>query len=658
MQLFKRYTAVLLALALLFTCSCAGVFSADNSELKVGVDTIKGNFNPFFFDESDSLIMDQMFESVQRKGAANKLENVCGSITYEYLGDGRMKYTVSINDDVRFSDGSYATIDDILFYYGVLADATYNGTYSDWYSNGIEGILEYYYDDADYASALEDIEYEANEKYSLENIDLDDYAHYLEQTLIEGAFVAGEDVAPDGGTWNEYCSALGYGEEYAQLGKNPSDEKLLALIAQIEAKEHYSRYSPYEWWYEKLVDEYIESNYADGIDVEYISGISKTSNHSCTIIYNSIDINTISLINPVIIPKSVYGVGYVKGNAGAIELNEYTVGSGVYAYDEYDEEKNEITLTRNDFYYGDKAGFSNLRFVDLKGADKIKSVISGKVDVVETQATESIISDITDAELRYGLSDCNYYNSIIFNTEKVSMNVRRGLMSLANCVGEAKAQIGSYYTAVNRPLSLKFGEYPENSTVYFPYDAVAAAEFFAKDGYTKQGSVLADENGEPLVLDAVICADEQDALYAVLLGFKAALNSAGITMNITCVDEQAYNNSLRNSSADLWCGRVYDGDTSDKFSAYHSSSSSNYSRIKANSLDVLLENVRSEADYGTREALTEHMLDYVMLLAVELPLYQQKTVTVFNTKVIKSESVGYDAHPQGCRYILGTLQPE
>ncbi len=657
MQLFKKYTALLLAIALLFTCSCAGTFSADNSELKVGVDAIKGNFNPFFFNESDSLIMDQMFESVQRKGAANKLENVCGSITYEYLGDGRMKYTVSINDDVRFSDGSYATIDDILFYYGVLADATYKGTYSGWYSNGIEGILEYYYDDADYAAALEDIEYEANEKYSLDNIDLDDYAHYLEQTLIEGAFVAGEDVAPDGGTWKEYCSELGYAEEYAKLGKTPSDEKLLSLIAQIEAKEHYSRYNPYAWWYEKLVDEYIESNYADGIDVEYISGISKISNHSCTIIYNSIDINTISLINPVIIPKSVYGVGYVKGNAGAIELNEYTVGSGAYAYDEYDEGKSELTLARNDFYYGDAAGFSNLRFVDLKGADKIKSVMNGKVDVVETQATESIISDITDAGLRYSLSDCNYYNSITFNTEKVSMNVRRGLMSLANCVGEAKAQIGSYYTAVNRPMSLKFGEYPENSTVYFPYDTAAATEFFAKDGYTKQGTALADENGESLVLEACICADEQDALYAVMLGFKAALNAAGVTMNITCVDEQAYNNSLKNADADLWCGRVYDGDTSDKYSAYHSSSPSNYSRIDADSLDVLLENVRSEADYGTRQALTEQMLDYVMLLAVELPLYQQKTVTVFNTNVIKTESVDYDAHPQGCRYILGTLEP-
>ena len=69
-----------------------------------------------------------------------------------------MKYTVSIKDDLFFSDGTNIKIDDVVFYYYFISDATYDDTFKDWYLNDIEGLKEYYFDDPNYESSISNIE--------------------------------------------------------------------------------------------------------------------------------------------------------------------------------------------------------------------------------------------------------------------------------------------------------------------------------------------------------------------------------------------------------------------------------------------------------------------------------------------------------------------
>ena len=120
MKGLKSIGALLLCAALILLSACGSIsgFSVYGAELKIGVSDIQGVFNPFYAEsDADTEVVSQIFRTVQRKSHDNKLVNHSGGISYEYVGDGKVKYTVSIKDNMKFSDGSNITIDDVMFFY-------------------------------------------------------------------------------------------------------------------------------------------------------------------------------------------------------------------------------------------------------------------------------------------------------------------------------------------------------------------------------------------------------------------------------------------------------------------------------------------------------------------------------------------------------------
>ena len=585
-MIMKRFRTAALAFILIICVmlpSCSLPFSggqAKQSTLKIGVETITGGFNPFYEGEDmNSVIMSQMFETVQRPGDENRFENLCGSITYEFLDGGKVKYTVSIDDDIMFSDGTYATIDDVIFYYYVLADASYDGRFSGWYLNDIQGLKAFYYDDKNYEKKLAEIE---------------------EQT---------ED-------------------------KNERDKK---------------------------IDEYIKKNYSDGISVSEISGIKKINDRACTITFNSVNINAISQINPLIVSKAAYGAGYVKGKADIIKENAETpVGSGPYKFKAYNKNSGVLTMQANGNYHGGKPGFDNLQFINLtaKKLDGIKAVVNGTADICETTADAAKMNTVSSSGLRFNVTDTPYYTSILFNCKNVDENMRKGIMSLSNWTGEAKTDYDGCFTALYRPLSARFGEYPDDVTEpFYPVDGKKAAKYFEDAGCKKSGEKLLDFEGKAVGYSMVCLSDGEDVLAKVANSFVTSLRSAGIELKITFADEEKYAESLEKHSADMWCGPVYDNSTCDKYDYYHTGGRFNYSRVSDPVLDTLLEEARICTDYSERCSQTAAMLKAVMSNAAELPLYQLKTITLYNTGVIDENSIPLDADLQGCRYIISKLRP-
>ncbi len=585
-MLMKKFRTAALAFILLICIilpSCSLPFTvsqAKQTTLKIGVENIKGGFNPFFDGEDmNSVIMTQMFETVQRQGDENRFENLCGSITYEFLESDKVKYTVSIDDDIMFSDGSYATIDDVIFYYYVLADASYDGRFGDWYLNDIQGLKAFYYDDKNYEEKLAEIEEQSEDKAERD----------------------------------------------------------------------------------KKIKEYIKKNYSDGISVSEISGIRKISNRACTITFNSVNINAISQINPLIVSKAAYGAGYVKGKADIIKENAETpVGSGPYKYKSYNKNSGVLTMNANENYHGGKPGFDNLQFIDLtaKKLDSIKAVINGTADICETSANTAKMNTVSSSGLRYNVTDAPFYTSILFNCRNVDENMRKGIMSLSNWTGEAKTDYDGCFTALYRPLSARFGEYPSDVTEpFYPVDGKKAEEFFKEAGCKKSGEKLLDFDGNPVGYKMVCLSDGEDVLAKVANSFITALKSAGIELTIEFVDEEEYLKSLKKHSADMWCGPVYDNATCDKYEYYHTDGSLNYSRVSDPVLDMLLEETQKCTDYSERCSQTASMLKAVMSTAAELPLYQLKTITVYNTEVIDETTIPLDADLQGCRFIIPELRP-
>lgn len=648
MKKLKSIVALFLCAVLFLLPACGSIsgLSVYGTELKIGVSDIEGVFNPFYSEcEADNTVVSQMFRPIQRKNADNSLINHSGGISYEYVGDGKVKYTVSIKDNMRFSDGSNITIDDVIFFYYFISDATYDGTYKNWYLNDIAGLKEYYFDDKNYEESISQIEKKVADNYTLTTIEVEDYSEYLISTRLEGRFEGGLDSAsPSGVSWKEYLIKLGYSEAIEDLGTNPSDEAVLKFVAKAEAQSNPLAYNPEPWYREKLYTEYIEKNYSDGIDVTEIEGIKKVNDYTCTVLFNSKNINAISQLNALLVSKNCYAVEYVKGAADKIrDFSGDVVCSGPYTLIEYAD--GEVTMAANGYYENAVFDFGKLEFIDLSvdNEDAIESVASGKVDIVTTLADAETVAALSSKPVHYVVSDCDYYVSMFLNTRTLTnATERKALIGLCAVNDVIENEIGSYYTRLLRPLSVSFPEYPSEIT-----DSYYNASAFT--AYTMVSDKVLTE------VTAYYCGTENDLEFKVLNRYKEILAEKNISLKIVAADEAALDAAIISGEADLWIENVYDGATCDKYEYYNSSGALNKTALNNREIDAMTANIRAAIGFSDKAQMTLQLTDLVMQQAVENPLYQLQEITVYNTDTIAPESVD-GALGGGYSYVLPYLK--
>ena len=647
MKIFKSILIILICfiIAVLPGCRYSGGIAADRSVLKIGVEGIEGVFNPFYAEsQADLEIVSQMFRPIQIKTSDNTFINHSGSISYEYVGDSQVKYTVSINDDMFFSDGSHITIDDVISFYYFISDATYDGSYKDWYLNDIVGLKEYYFDDKNFTKSISDIESTVADKYSLTTISVADYSKYLVETKLEDKYNGIDSQSPSGVIWKDYVSDLGYANEIRKISENPSDEAWLKLVAQAEAEKNPNAYNPENWYRELLYKNYLKDNYTDGTAVSEISGIKKINDYTCSILFDSRNINAISEINVPIIPRSCYTTDYIKGSADKVKESEYfIVGSGPYIIADKDE--SEVTMSLNDFY-SDERGFRTIKFIDLKDSRKnaVENVVSGKVDVINTLVNSVNIAKLKDAPVQYFIGNCDYYVSMFFNSRSLDKNARIALMGICNPSATVDSLVGSYYTRVLLPLSIRFKEYPDDvEKVYYDESSFS---IYSKLSQTPMNN-----------LTAYYCGTEEDLEYAVLNEYKNILSQKDISLQIIISDEATKNAAIISGNADIWLERVYDGATCDKYDYFNSLGSANKTGIKSDEIDNLTFNIRSAVGFADKTKLTSHLMTLVMEEAVEWPLYQFQNITVYNTETIDAHSFSQFTKTDGFTYNIPYLKP-
>lgn len=643
---FKRLISLILVASIVILSSCSGAFNNNADELIIGVENITGEFNPLYATgEADRNISSQIFGFVQQQVKDNSMVNSCGGISYEYVGDSQVKYTVTLRDDLFFSDGTHVTVDDLIFVYHLIADATYDGVYSDWHLNDVEGMDEYYYDDENYDASVAEIENRLLTEYSASAISASDYIAYLVMTSLEGKFKGDLDSdAPNGKTWREYFTEIGYDAELQSLGEAPAEIELLKLAARAEVENNPLAYSPENYYRDILYSEYLGKNYSDGINVTSISGINKINDYSCTILFNSKNINTVSQINIPIISKAVYEAEYVKGHASIIrEKSADAIGCGAYKINQSND--GEVTLTLNSHYYGGTPDFASLRFVDLEalGKEPIDAIKDGEVDIISVTATDKSVKDLDSDKIKTVFANQKCYYSVFFNTRTLEIGQRKALAGLCNFNSLLSARLGPYYTAVYMPLSIRFPEYPSE----------VIAPVYSETTFT---GYMQLNPGGIRDINAYCCGQNGSIENAVMLEFKKILNSNGVNLNVVNTDEAGLNEAIRSGKADIWIESVPDGATSDKFDYYHSNGKLNKTGLNVAEVDFKTLQFRSTVGFIDKDEVVKNLLTLAMEQSVECPLFQLQTVTAYNIDKISPDSFGVDFNYDSYANVIPLLK--
>ena len=643
MKRIRIAAALMLCISMLLLSACQSVRpGSGSSSLKVGVGTITGEFHPFYAESpGDRAVVAQTYRSIQRRGADNRLINDCGGISYEYVGDSKVKYTITIRDDLRFSNGDPVTIQDVIFFYYFISDASYDGVYRDFYRNDIDGLKAYYYNDSGYAAQLAEIADRVSKNYSTQTVEKADLVTYLVATKLGGLFDGIDAPAPYGGTWRDWMEKTGHGQA---LKAAKDDSAILQAVALAEAEAHPKDYDPAEWYRQKLTKEYIQRSYAGGAKVTEISGIRKINDYTCTVLFNSRSINAISQLNALLVSEKFYAVNYVKGEAQAVhDMKSFGVGTGPYFLSEY--EGNRVTMNANEYYTDEKPAFSTLQFVDYKGADidPVSGVASGKLDVVTVEAAADTVDRLANQPVTYSVSHTPSYTALFLNTRTVDTILRRAVCGVCNLTQTLQERYGAYYTTPYRPLSIRFAEYPGDVTEpYYKESAFSAYQMLSKTPVT--------------ALKAAYLTDRQEDA-ALLEALASILKEKGITLSILALPAAGLQQAAKSGVIDLWVNAVPDGATCDKYEEYHSSGQRNLTGISDASLDAMTVSLHTGVGSGDRSANTAELLEHAAELAFECPLYQTQQITIYNTDTIAAGSLPTDASGyDGFTYLLPMLQ--
>ena len=567
MSNIKKILALVLALVMVFAlCACGESNTPAPDESKAPVEESKApveentstlvyatstfgqKFSPFFYttayDEevvssfTGGLLAADRGGAIIHHGIEGETVEYNGT-DYTYYGmgdvdvvqndDGSVDYNLTMRDDLVFSDGTPATIDDVIFGIYVMADPSYDGS-STVYALPIEGMADYYnsqqylykllaeagrdntdfsiWDEATQTAFWASID-AAGAKLAQEVVDTvvgsyntDEYAATIEATPDEiaadpalqvkfGMFMWGYEDA-----WAEGATAADF---WAAIEAN--------FDSVIEAAETESAGSSI--W--DLMDDFADYDklVATGDDVPNIKGIIRTGDYTLTVHMTSYDATAIYNMGFTIAPLHHYGdvskydydnnkFGFDKGDLSGVKAKtSEPLGCGPYIFKSY--ENGVVTMEANPTYFLGEPKIKTILFKEGEDADYVPGIVTGTYDLAVPSISEETLNAITDANsngeltgdtLTTILVDYRGYGYLGINADLVNIDgdpgseeskaLRKGFMTVLAVYRDTV--INSYYG--DRAAVI---QYPISNTSW-------AAPQPADEGYRAAYSVDADGN--------------------------------------------------------------------------------------------------------------------------------------------------------------------
>ena len=568
MSNIKKILALVLALVMVFAlCACgesntpapaeseaptaepeAPAVEENTSTLVYATSTFGQKFSPFFYttayDEevvsnfTGGLLAADRGGAIIHHGIEGETVEYNGT-DYTYYGmgdvdivqndDGSVDYNLTMRDDIVFSDGTPATIDDVIFGIYVMADPSYDGN-STVYALPIEGMADYYnsqqylykllaeagrdntdftlWDEATQTAFWASVD-AAGEKFAQEIIDsvvssynTDEYTATIEATpdeitadpALQVKF--GMNMWGYGDAWTEGATAADF---WAAIEAN-YDSVIEASDAETAGSSLFDLMDDFAD-YDKLV--------ATGDDVPNIKGIIRTGDYSLTVHMTEYDATAIYNMSFIIAPLHHYGdvskydydnnkFGFDKGDLSGVKAKTTEpLGCGPYIFKSY--ENGVVTMEANPTYFLGEPKTKTVLFKEGEDADYVPGIVTGTYDLAVPSISEETLNAITDANsngeltgdtLTTILVDYRGYGYLGINADLVNIDgdpgseeskaLRKGFMTVLAVYRDTV--INSYYG--DRAAVI---QYPISNTSW-------AAPQPADEGYRAAYSVDADGN--------------------------------------------------------------------------------------------------------------------------------------------------------------------
>ena len=486
-----------------------------------------------------------------------------GDVEVVQNDDGSVDYKLKMRDDITFSDGEKATIDDVIFGIYVMCDPTYDGS-STLYALPIDGMTEYRSGMDSRGNAIfaaGDKGYEENDNYTKEQYDafwdyyknesgaalaqeivdyvvanyVDDYAQDTigaspEEVRADealqlklGMFLWGYDSAwKEGATTKDYWDAIVAAYD-GDADKAEATESAGSTRLQLTIKALGSDY---------------ETGVVTGETAANIKGIERTGDYTMTVHMTEYDAVAIYDMGFVIAPLHYYGdkaaydyennkFGFTKGDlSGVKSKTTEPLGCGPYVFKGYDNAT--VTFEANENYVLGTPHIKTVLFKEGIDSDYVPGIQSGSYDIAQPSISDTTLTaikkanggedkDIVGDVITTELVDYRGYGYLGINADLVNVDndpgsdaskaLRKGFMTLFSVYRDTV--INSYYG--DRASVI---QYPISNTSW-------AAPQPADDGYRIAYSV--DVDGKDIYTDQMTDEEKYDAALEAAIGyFKAA----------------------------------------------------------------------------------------------------------------------------------------
>lgn len=376
------------------------------------------------------------------------------------------------------------------------------------------------------------------------------------------------------------------------------------------------------------------------------------------------------------IKNNKFGVEYASSDFQSKVIQsqkhvEVPVGAGAYQATDSNNNTNpsgENFVRSNVVYYKSNENFmfpvktEKLRLQVVSSANAIDKLASGEVDFITPQFTKQN-SERLNALESDGIKKLDSwqlgYGYIGINAGKVpNVNIRRAIMSAMQTSLALEYYESGTCKNIDWPMSTVSWAYPfeddgktskQNNHDYTQWTGTTDANKKIKR-YMELAGVQAGDSSLTIKFTIAGSSITEHPTYSVFKQASEILNSLGWNVEVKA-DSQALT-KLATGSLEVWAAAWGSTIDPDMYQVYHKNSSAtsvyawgyreilnnqtkySYEYSTISNLSGIIDDARSITDQNARKVLYEEAMGYVLDLAVEMPVYQRKTLYAYNSKSI------------------------